>query len=82
MNSASCCSVIAAQLADLDASQLAGPEKVIDLVATDMQHLGYLLNRVCPQWLSPPPASGRVKSVARHPEPGWKHLIVMSWGAA
>jgi hypothetical protein len=36
----------AAQLADLDAAELAGPKQVVDLVAADVQHLGYLLHRV------------------------------------
>src|SRR5271165_1608981 len=40
-----------AQLADLEAAQLAGPEQVVDLVAADVQHLRYLLDGVCLQWL-------------------------------
>src|SRR6266581_2510614 len=38
-----------AQLADLEAAQLAGPEQVVDLVPTDVQHLRYLLDGVCLQ---------------------------------
>src|ERR1700730_17223590 len=40
-----------AQLADLEAAQLAGPEQVIDLVPADVQHLRYLLDGVCLQRL-------------------------------
>jgi hypothetical protein len=36
----------AAELADLDAADLAGAEKVVDLVAADVEHLGYLLDGV------------------------------------
>src|SRR5229473_2416534 len=43
-----------AQLADLEAAQLAGPEQVIDLVAADVQHLRYLLDGVCLQWFLTP----------------------------
>jgi len=39
-----------AQLADLEAAQLAGPEQVVDLVSADVQHLRYLLDGVCLQW--------------------------------
>ena len=39
-----------AQLSDLEAAKLAGPEQVIDLVAADVQHLRYLLDGVCLQW--------------------------------
>src|SRR6266567_4854008 len=42
----------AAQLADLDAAQLAGPQEVVDLVPADVQHLRYLLDGVCLQRLS------------------------------
>ena len=38
-----------AQLADLDAAELAGTEQVVDLVPADVQHLGDLLNCVCLQ---------------------------------
>src|SRR6266568_7672172 len=38
-----------AQLADLEAAQLAGPKQVVDLVPADVQHLRYLLDCVCLQ---------------------------------
>src|SRR5690242_8215142 len=40
-----------AQLADLEAAQLAGPEQVIDLVPSDVQHLRCLLDGVSLQLL-------------------------------
>src|SRR5271166_2271049 len=48
----------AARFADLDAAELAGPEQVVDLVAPDVQHLGYLLDGVCLHGRSPPPVAG------------------------
>src|ERR1700677_628891 len=44
----------AAELADFDAAELAGSEEVVDLVAADVEHLGYLLDGVCLHGWSPP----------------------------
>jgi hypothetical protein len=38
-----------AQLADLDAAELAGAEQVVDLVPADVEDLGDLLDGVCLQ---------------------------------
>jgi hypothetical protein len=38
-----------AQLANLDAAKLAGAQQEVDLVASDVQHFGNLLNGVCLQ---------------------------------
>jgi hypothetical protein len=42
-----------AQLANLDAAELSGAEKVVHLVPSDVQHFRDLLDCVCLQW-SPP----------------------------
>jgi hypothetical protein len=41
-----------AQLADLYAAKLAGAQQEVDLVASDVQHFGDLLNGVCLQCLT------------------------------
>jgi hypothetical protein len=41
-----------AQLADLDAAELAGAEKVVHLVPSDVQHFRDLLDRVCLQMVT------------------------------
>jgi hypothetical protein len=44
----------AAKLANLDAAELLGAEKVVHLVPADMKQFGYLLDGVCLQLASPP----------------------------
>jgi hypothetical protein len=48
-----------AQLADLDAAELPGPQQVVDLVPADMEDLRYLLNCVRLQFASPPLRASR-----------------------
>src|SRR5580704_2823987 len=49
----------AAQLADLDAAELARAEKVVHLVPPDVEEFCYLFHRVCLQESSPPPDVSR-----------------------